>query len=274
MNSNRQIIISLAPVGFWKGKGITPPLSPMAVAEGVRRCEDEGAALVHLHVRDEEGNATTDMGVFNDTAEGIHEKSSLILQGSTGGVEGLTPQERCVVLQNSNVEAASLNMGSTNFFDGVYVNSPQDIRYWADQMRDRNIVPELEAFTLTMIPSSIKLQHQGVLGSPLRFTVCMGIPWAIPLDVRFLYTAAQLMPPDAVWGILMHGRTDPQLVATALSLGASWIRVGFEDSPTDIYGRTATENAHLVKSLREYIELLGYSVADVKTARRILEIGC
>ncbi len=273
MDLNRPIIISLAPIGFWKEYGVMPPLAPQAIAEDVKRCEEEGAGLVHLHVRDEKGTATTDMVTFNKTAEAIGEKCSLIFQGSTGGVEGLTPQDRCVVLQNSVVEMASLNMGSTNFFDGVYVNSPEDISYWAKQMLERKIVPELETFSLTMVPSSLEYQQQGLLSAPLRFSVCMGIPGAIPLDVRFLYMAAQLVPRDAMWGILMHGKTDPKLVATALSLGASWIRVGFEDSPMDIHGRKVTGNAQLVRALREYIELLGYSVADPKTARELLCIG-
>jgi len=273
MSRNRPIIISLAPIGFWKEAGVVPPLMPNEIAQEVKQCEAEGASLVHLHVRDETGAAATDLEVFNAAAEAIRDNCQLVLQGSTGGVEGLTVKERCVVLQNKRVEMSSLNMGSTNFFDGVYVNSPADIRYWAQEMKDRSIVPELELFSLTMIPAAVRLVDEGLLSPPLRFNLCMGIPGAIPLDPRYIFMAVQLMPIDTVWGLMLHGKTDPQLIATALSLGAAWIRVGFEDSPVDIYGREVGGNSDLVKTAREYIESLGYSIADVKTARRYLRIG-
>lgn len=273
MQKKRPIIISLAPIGEWQAAGVKSPCPAKEVAREVQECEARGAALVHLHVRDENGAATTDMRVFNETAAEIRSHSSLILQGSTGGVEGLSAADRCVVLQNDAVETASLNMGSTNFFNGVYVNSPDDIRYWADRMNQRNIVPELELFSLSMIPASILLREEGLLKPPLRFSLCMGIPGAIPLDPRFVCMAAQLIPADAVWGIMLHGRTEPGLVAAALSLGASWVRVGYEDSPYDVSGRTAASNAELVQGLREYLELQGYQIADAAKARELLCLG-
>ena len=264
------IIISLAPIGAWQESAVHSPYLHDEVAQDIQRCEEQGAALVHLHVRDEAGEATTDMSVFNATVEALRGNSSLILQGSTGGVEGLSAAERCVVLSNESVEMASLNMGSTNFFEGVYVNSPDDIRYWAGEMKARRIVPELELFSLTMIPASLRLRAEGILEAPLRFSLCMGIPGAVPLDSRFIYMAAGLIPANAVWGLMLHGRTDPRLVAAALSLGARWIRVGFEDSPYDVYGVAARRNLDLVAAMRAYIELLGYEVADVATAREML----
>lgn len=267
------IIISLAPIGAWQQVGIHSPYLPEEVARDVRRCEEEGAALVHLHVRDEAGRATIDMSVFNATVEALRMNSSLILQGSTGGVEGLSAADRCVVLANDSVEMASLNMGSTNFFEGVYINSPVDIRYWAGEMKARRIAPELELFSLTMIPAALQLQTEGLLAAPLRFGLCMGIPRAIPLDPRFIYMAAALIPDDAVWGLMLHGRTEPSLVAAALSLGARWIRVGFEDSPYDVYGTPAGRNSDLVAALRDYVVQLGYGVADVSQARELLCLG-
>ncbi len=264
------IIISLAPIGAWQEPGVHSPYLPNEVAQDVQRCEEQGAALVHLHVRDEAGAASTDMRVFNATVEAIRSDSSVILQGSTGGVEGLSAADRCVVLSNESVEMASLNMGSTNFFGGVYVNSPNDIRYWAGEMDARRIVPELEIFSLTMIPAALRLHAEGMIEAPLRFSLCMGIPGAIPLDSRFIYMAAGLMPADAIWGLMLHGRTDPRLVAAALSLGARWIRVGFEDSPYDVYGMPARRNPDLVATVRAYIELLGYEVADAAAARELL----
>ena len=150
------------------------------------------------------------------------------------------------------------------------MNSPDDIRYWAGDMQARRIVPELELFSLTMIPASLRLQADGVLEAPLRFSLCMGIPGAIPLDPRFIHMAAELIPDDAVWGLMLHGRTDPGLVAAALALGARWIRVGFEDSPYDVYRVPARGNSDLVAAMRDFIGRLGYELADVSQARELL----
>ncbi len=78
------IIISLAPIGAWPALAVHSPYLAEEVAQDIRRCEEEGAALVHLHVRDETGEATTDMRVFNATVEALRRDSSIILQGSTG----------------------------------------------------------------------------------------------------------------------------------------------------------------------------------------------
>ena len=120
------------------GKEIPPecknPLSPEEIAEDTVNCFREGACEVHLHTRDLEGNQTFDLDVFSDTIRLIRKETDMIIQGSTGGLSSLTLAERCVCLQVPEVEVASLNMGSVNFGETVYINTLPDIRYWAAEM--------------------------------------------------------------------------------------------------------------------------------------------
>ena len=148
---SRKIIVAVAPVGT----DITPPsmnpLTPREVADEVVACAEAGAGMVHLHVRDSQGNQTEDISDFSKTLDFIRESSDIIIQGSTGGLTSLSLEERCVSVTDPRVEVASLNMGSVNFGEDVYVNRLPDIRYWARRMEESGVAPEMEIFEMGMI---------------------------------------------------------------------------------------------------------------------------
>jgi 3-keto-5-aminohexanoate cleavage enzyme len=66
---------------------------------------------------------------------------------------------------------------------------------------------------------------------------------------------------------------DFRLLATAVGLGASLVRVGFEDSIFWAPGRPVKRNTELVKKLADLVRLLGHEVATPSEARSILGIG-
>ncbi len=272
MGGKRKIILSLAPVGNFPEDTAEVVLSPKGIAADVEECAAAGASLVHLHVKDSFGQPVTDRSLFDEVVKEIRRRCNVILQGSTGGDGHLSAEERCVVLDNPVVEMASLNMGSTNFFNGVYINAPDEIRYWARRMKDSGIEPELEIFSPDMIDAAAVLYREQLIDPPYSFGICLGIPWAMPADARYLSICANLMPEEARWGLIEHARSDFSLVAVALALGASWIRVGQEDSPQGLNHTGQKENAVLVTEARDFIESLGYDIASPQEARKILEI--
>jgi len=272
MGGKRKIIISLAPVGNFPAENTEAVLTPEGIAGDVEECADAGASLVHLHVKDVYGQPVTDRDLFDAAVAEIRRRCGVIIQGSTGGDGHLSAEERCVVLNNPVVEMASLNMGSTNFFNGVYVNAPDEIRYWARRMKDSGIEPEFEIFSPDMIEAAAVLYQEQLVAPPYSFGICLGIPWAMPANARYLSICANLMPEGARWGLIEHARSDFSLVAVALALGASWIRVGQEDSPQGLNHKGQKKNQVLVKEVREFIESLGYEIASPQEARKILGI--
>ncbi|MEE1316202.1 MAG: 3-keto-5-aminohexanoate cleavage protein, partial [Prevotella sp.] len=120
----RKIIVTVAPVCH-VGKEIPAecknPLTPEEITEDVLNCYKAGACQVHLHTRDLKGNPTFELDVFQQTINMIREKTDMIIQGSTGGLSTLSLEERCVSLNVPEVEVASLNMGSVNFAETVYI---------------------------------------------------------------------------------------------------------------------------------------------------------
>ena len=173
----RKIIITVAPVchvGKVIPEGCKNPLTPEEITEDVINCYKAGACEVHLHTRDLKGEQTFELDVFRDTIHRIHEQSDMIIQGSTGGLSTLTLAERCVCLDVPEVEVASLNMGSVNFGETVYINTLPDIRYWAQRLKETDTIPEMELFDLSMVETCSRLADEGVLERPLHYNFCVG----------------------------------------------------------------------------------------------------
>jgi 3-keto-5-aminohexanoate cleavage enzyme len=270
--SARKIIVSVAPVG----REITPPsvnpLTPQDVANEVIACAKAGASMVHLHVRDRKGNQTEDISDFSKTLDLIRESSDIIIQGSTGGLTDLSLEERCVALNDPRVEVASLNMGSVNFGEDVYINKLPDIRYWARRMRETNVVPELEIFEAGMIPVFRKFVDEKTLKMPYSINFCLGARWAMPADPTGLFFLKTMLTENMPWGVIHDEMTDLSLMATAIGLGATVVRVGFEDSVFYAPTKAAKTNSQLVEKITSLIHSIGYEVAAPHEARELLGI--
>jgi 3-keto-5-aminohexanoate cleavage enzyme len=268
----RKVIVAVAPVG----KAIEPPsvnpITPEEVAEEVIACANAGASMVHLHVRDQVGEQTEDITAFSRTLDLIREGADIIIQGSTGGLTSLTLEERCVAVNDDRVEVASLNMGSVNFGEDVYINRLPDIRFWAGRMQQTKVAPELEIFEAGMIPVVHKLTEEGSLKPPYSINICLGVDWALPADPASLFFVTNMMDKSIPWGVVHDHMVDLSLLATAIGLGASVVRVGFEDSVYTAPGKIAKTNDELVKRLVSLVHAIGFEVATPGEAREILSL--
>lgn len=267
---NRKIIVAVAPVG----KDIEPPsinpLTPEEVAREVIDCTRAGASFVHLHVRDDKGSQTEDLTQFSRTLDLIRESSDIIIQGSTGGLSELSLEARCVALNDPRVEVASLNMGSVNFSEDVYINRLPDIRYWARRMEEADVIPELEIFEAGMLTAVTKLLEEKVLKPPFTFGFPLGFRYALPAVPNSLFFLTSSLPANAAWGVVHESMQDFSLLATAIGMGAAAIRVGFEDSVYYAPGKAAPTNVELVEKIVSLIHQIGYEVATPAEARELL----
>jgi 3-keto-5-aminohexanoate cleavage enzyme len=265
-------MVAVAPVGRSVEPPSLNPLTPEEVAAQVVDCARAGASMVHLHVRDREGQQTEKLDVFTKTLDLIREKSDIIIQGSTGGLSTLTLEQRCVALNDPRVEVASLNMGSVNFGEGVYINRLPDIRYWAGRMAETKVVPELEVFEVGMVPAVRHLIQEGALKAPAHFNFCLGFHWALPADPRSLFFLTSLLEEKERWGIIHDSMRDLSLLATAIGMGARVVRVGFEDSVFYAPGKAARKNPELVEKAVSLVQQMGLEIATPRETREMLGI--
>ena len=276
----RKIIISVAPAARHKAEAgdllkpepVFSVMTPEEIATDTINCAKEGATIVHLHVRDKEGKLTPDITEFSKTIRMIRDKSDMIIEGSTGGVSDMNTQERGMVLAIPELELAALNMGSVNINGLAFINAPSDIRSLCKEMLERNVVPLLEIFEPGMIENVNSLIKEGILKPPYIYGICLGFEGTQPARTINLQHMVNLMPQDAVWYYQEHGMNDLAMCAAAIAAGARIVRIGFEDSAyyaPDKFGRS---NAELVTQLIKMIKHLGFEIASVEEARKIIGI--
>jgi len=268
----RKVIVAVAPVGKGDTTPAVNPLCPEAVASEVIACSQAGASMVHLHVRDGSGEQTEDLQDFSRTLDLIRQGSDIIIQGSTGGLTSLSLEQRCVALNDPRTEIASLNMGSVNFGEDVYINRLPDIRYWARRMSEKGVAPELEIFEVGMIPVMRQLIEEGCLKPPYSVNYCLGAHWAMPPDPKSLFFLTAMMTATVPWGVIHEGMGDLSLLGVAVGLGATVVRVGFEDSIYLAPNDTAATNWELVENLSALVRQMGCEVATAAEARELLGI--
>ncbi len=266
----RKIIVAVAPVSHHIDPDAPGPITPEEVADEVHKCTEAGAGMVHLHVRDRQANQTEDLKVFSETLDLIKASSNIVIQGSTGGLSTLSLEERCVALNDPRVETASLNMGSVNFDDDVYINRLPDIRYWARRMAETKVVPELEIFEAGMIPVIEQLAAEKILHPPFAVNFCLGVRWGLPADPKTLLFLTSMLPENTHWGVVHAEMTDLSLLAAAVATGAAVVRVGFEDSRYYAPGKAADNNVILVEKLVSLIHQIGYDTASPGETRQVL----
>jgi 3-keto-5-aminohexanoate cleavage enzyme len=265
---DRKIILAVAPTGGW-GRGNNNPITPDAIARDVIACAEAGAAVVHMHARNENGELTTDLAPFSRTVAAIKASCDIILEASTGGLSNLTAAERVLPVSSDDAEMGSLNIGSLNFEDAVYHNSLPDVRFWIDAMVRSGVKPSLEIFDTGHLETARHLIQDGLVARPCNFSLIFNVRWGMRYDPVLLTYLKSRLPAGSRWGaILIHSRDFSDHLQAAQA-GATVLRVGFEDS-LDYNGSTATSNAELVTALRAELEVAGFSIASAPEARAML----
>ena len=69
---SKKVLINVAPVA-----ATCRHIDPQAIAADVLECRRQGAAMVHLHVRDEHGALTPDTKLLEETLKLIREQSDI-----------------------------------------------------------------------------------------------------------------------------------------------------------------------------------------------------
>ncbi|NPV69818.1 MAG: 3-keto-5-aminohexanoate cleavage protein [Firmicutes bacterium] len=270
-----KLIIVVAPVGAEVTRKEQPnlPITAGEIAREVKRCREAGAAVVHLHVRDKDGNPTQDKNVFRKAIEAIKQEApDIIVQVSTGGAVWMTPEERMQsIYSHDAVEMATISTGTLNFGEDVFMNTFKIMESFAKAIKERGIKPEIECFDAGHLDNAMILVKRGLITLPGHFDFVLGVPGAMAGALRNMVFMSNSVPAGSTWQVAGIGRAElPLAVASVVSGGH--VRVGFEDNIFYSKGRLANSNAELVARVSRVAAEVGREVATPDEARRILGI--
>jgi len=229
------LIINVALTGMVPTREDSPqvPITPDEIAADAERVHSAGASIVHLHARDEDGRPTYRREVYEEIVAGVRGRCpDLIVCVSTSGRVFKSFEERSEVLDldsDLKPEMASLTLGSLNFPAQASVSEPEMIRRLAGKMKERGIMPELEAFDLGMVDYAKFLVDKGVLVPPFYFNILLGSLGTLSATPFHLATVVQSLPTGATWAGAGIGRFQLFVNSMAVTMGGH-VRVGLEDN--------------------------------------------
>ncbi|HEY5350107.1 MAG TPA: 3-keto-5-aminohexanoate cleavage protein [Candidatus Lustribacter sp.] len=266
------LIITCAPVGAEVTPDQTPylPYTPAKLAETASAIRAAGASIVHVHCRTDEGTNTHDVSRFKEAYDAIRGASDLIVQFSTGGAIGMTPQERASVLE-LRPEMATLTCGSVNFGDDIFENSFPIMRGILAKMHQYHVRPELEIFDKGHLANARRLAKEGLLTFPQHVDFVLGVPGGMEATVPNLCELVEDLPDGCTWSVAGVGRAQLAMALAAIAMGGH-VRVGLEDNLYYSKGRLAS-NEELVARVTRVAQEAGRPVAAPDEARAILGLS-
>jgi 3-keto-5-aminohexanoate cleavage enzyme len=268
-----EVILTAAIVGAEVTRAQTPhlPITPQEIADEAARCREAGVAVIHLHVREPDGTPTQSADHFRAAIEAIREKTDVIIQTSTGGAIGMSIAERAGPLA-CKPEMATLNCGSINFGDDIFVNKRGEIRDLARRIKEAGSVPELECYEVGHVEEALLLLKEGAIHPPLHFQFVLGVPGGIGATESNMRYMRSLIPAGSTWAVAAVGRHQQPMTELAMRLGGH-ARVGLEDNIYMSKGVLAEGSAPLVARAAAYARSIGRVPVEPARARVMLGLS-
>ena len=274
-------IITVATTGAWPKKENNPnvPMTPQEIVSDVYDCWQAGAAVAHLHMRDDAGNGTMSTEKFRETVRLLREQHpdcDIILNMTTSGDLNATDETRQAHLRELRPEMGSYDCGSMNWLNSsLFINHPKFLEELGRNMQKWGVKPEIEAFDPGMIANAAYYLKKGVLKAPLHFQFCMGCAYGIPGTMKnlvFMKETMEQLCPGSTWSCFGVGHCAMEMAYGAVAMGGH-IRVGMEDNVMYAKGQLADSNRQLVERAARVIREYGSEVATPAEAREILGLA-
>jgi uncharacterized protein (DUF849 family) len=279
-----ECVISAALTGVLANRDQCPhiPYRPSEIAREARRAQDAGAAIVHIHARNDDGTPSFSTGRYAEIMREVRNLCPDIIVNFSTGAIGIPMEDRVGHIRDLKPEVGALNMGSMNYaiysetrkafhYDLVFANPFRDISYLLEVMNAAGVRPELECFDTGHVGNTRPLLDMGLLRPPLQFSLIMGVLGGIPGTAENLQHQVRNLPPGARWQVIGISLRQWPLVAAAITMGGN-VRVGLEDNFYLEKGEMARSNGELVEKAARLCRELGRAVASPARAREILDL--
>jgi uncharacterized protein (DUF849 family) len=285
----QEVILTCAVTGGHANHGKHPdyPITPAQIAQSCIDARQAGAAVAHIHVRDPEtGMRSGDPALYREVFHRVKDAGCDVLINLTSsdgarfapgpvdaGVGGpgttmMQPLDRLRHIEELRPDICTLDVGTFNFGETIFVNTPSHLRIMAKRIQELGVKPEMEVFEPGHIMFAHKLIDEGLIDGKPMFQICLGIPHASPANSLMLNTMTSLLPENSNWASFGISRSEFRIVAQAVCLGGH-TRVGLEDNLYISHGKFAT-NSQLVEKAVRVIRELDADVVEPSRAAEIL----
>ena len=270
-------IISVAVTGAWPKKKDNPavPLTPAEIVEDVYACWKAGAAVAHLHMRDDEGNGTMSVDKFRETEQLLKSKypdCDVILNYTTSGDLNATDETRMEHLIELKPDMASYDCGTMNWgHSTLFVNHPKFLEKLGEVLIENKIKPEVEIFDAGMYYNSRYYVKKNFLQEPVHYQFVLGAPGGSTATVENLVYLKGLLPENCTWSSTGIGRGHMPIMYATIAMGGH-IRVGLEDNVMYDKDTLATGNVQLIERAARAVREFGNEVATAAEAREMLSL--
>lgn len=275
-NSKDKVIITAALTGAVTTKKDNPnlPTQPEEICKSALECYDAGAAVVHLHMRNEDDTPTMRFDRFEETVKLIRATGCPVLLNLTSsGGQGFGWEERIKPFKELKPDMASFDAGTMNWLNTVvFMNEPEFLELCGKEMIAAGVKPEIEVFDMGMLNTAKYYLKKGILKGPAHFQLCLGAPGGMEATTENLLYLVNHLPEDCTWSTFGIGRGANEVMLAALALGGN-IRVGLEDNVYYNAGQKADSNAQFVERACRIIKELGKTPATPDEAKEILGLS-
>jgi 3-keto-5-aminohexanoate cleavage enzyme len=280
---SKKVIITAALTGAATMKNQNPavPYTPQEFAEEAYKCWKAGAAMVHVHAREDGGMATHDHGRIKDTHDAIKEKCpDLIVNMSSAVGMGKTPEQRISQIVHVKPEMASLNTNTMNFsivdrktgkvfIDFVFENTFTMLQDFGRQMEENGVKPEMELYDMGGLDNWLLISKQGFFTKPYNFNFVWGVAGGQAFRPESFMAMKHAIPEDSNFTTCGVGNEQFPAI-TMSSLAGGHMRVGLEDNIRIPNGELAKGSYEQVEWAVRIAEIAGREVAKPDEARAIM----
>lgn len=278
--------------GYTAHKSDKVPVTPRQIADSCIEAAKAGAAVVHIHVRDDDGMPSRAVEKYEEVAERVRASDTDVVLNLTAGMGGdlifgdvekpLPPNddgtdmagatERVEHVRRIRPEICTLDCGSMNFGEGDYVmtNTPAMLEAMAQQMNEVGARIEIEAFDTGHLAHAKDLVRRGIIAEPVMVQLCMGVPWGAPDDLNTFMAMRNNVPDDWTFSAFSIGRNQLKYVSLAAIAGGN-VRVGLEDNIWLDRGVLAS-NGDLVERAVTILDAQNYTVLTPAEVRDNLQL--
>lgn len=278
--------------GYTAHKSDKVPVTPEQIADSCIEAAKAGAAVVHIHVREDDGMPSRSVEKYQEVADRVRSSDTDVVLNLTAGMGGdlilgdveqpLPPAiegtdmagatDRVEHVRRIQPEICTLDCGSMNFGEGDYVmtNTPAMLESMAAQMNEIGTRIEIEAFDTGHLAHAKDLVRRGIIPAPVMVQLCMGVPWGAPDDLNTFMAMCNNVPDDWTFSAFSIGRNQLKYVSLAALAGGN-VRVGLEDNIWLDRGVLAT-NGDLVERATTILEAQNYNILSPAQVRDNLSL--